>query len=65
MVTVSEGVKQTPALAAEARRRLGTLRNSFLKEGTGSQDYSGEQSLLFNGQFGTNQYLFVALSSIR
>lgn len=33
MVTVSVGVKQTPALAAEARRRLGAPRNSFLKSG--------------------------------
>lgn len=61
---MSVGVKQTPALAAEAHRRLGTQRNGFLKEGKASQGSPDERSLSFNGQFGTNQYLFVALSSI-
>lgn len=40
MVTVSVRVKETPVLAVKARRRLGTPRNSFLKEGTGSQGSS-------------------------
>jgi len=41
-VTMSVEVTQTPTLAAEARRRLGTPRKGFLKEGTASQASSGE-----------------------